>query len=299
MPASLSIFGAGRLAQTLARLWQDHAVFDIHQIHCRQLSSSSQAQAFIGAQTAKCIEHPDLLQPSKIWLVATPDSAFINVEKHLEPLIRPGDIVFHCSGALASDQFGSLQHLGALVASIHPLHSFATPAHSIQQFSGSYCAYEGDRQALDILIPAFEKIGAQCFEIKGDKWLYHAGSVIACNYLVPLLNASYQAFAAAGIQQPLAEKLLQPLLEGTLNNIRTQGPAAALTGPIARGDSAFVLQQLTALKESNPQLGDFYKDMAKHTTQLALTRDNSDAITLSLKDLAQTLEDHQQIGNEL
>lgn len=298
MPASLSIFGAGRLAQTLARLWQQHAVFNVQQLHCRQLTSCTQAQQFIGATSAQCIDKPDQLEPANIWLVATPDSAFGSAQDALEPLIRPGDIVFHCSGALASDQFISLQDRGALVASIHPLHSFANPESSIKQFAGSYCAYEGDSEALQVLLPAFEKIAGQCFAINGDKWLYHAASVIACNYLAPLLNASYQAFAGAGIDQSLADKLLQPLLAGTLDNIQQQGPAAALTGPIARGDSAFVLQQLDALTKHKPELGKLYQDMAMHTTQLALTRDNSESITKALRGLQESLNRQTQMAEK-
>ncbi len=291
MPASLSIFGAGRLGQTLAKLWQDKACFDIQQIYCRTETSCLEAKHFIGAQSARSHNTEATISPSDIWLIATPDSAFGGACRALENVIRPGDIVFHCSGALSSTELESLKQKGAFTASIHPLHSFAQPAQSITQFAGSYCAYEGDREALDQLLPAFENIGAQCFAIQGDKWLYHAASVIACNYMAPLLAASYEAFAAAGIDQKLADTLLQPLLSGTLDNIRQQGPANALTGPIARGDSDFVVRQWQALKNTNPDLGELYRDMAKHTNRLALRRNNNDELNAQLQKLRGILEE--------
>ncbi|GAA6152039.1 Rossmann-like and DUF2520 domain-containing protein [Pseudoteredinibacter isoporae] len=291
MPASLSIYGAGRLGQTLAKLWHQQAYFDIQQLYCRTQSTCLDARDFIGAESAQCLSNSDALSSSDIWLVSTPDSAFANACESLKHIIRPGDIVFHCSGALSSSELNRLQAQGAFIASIHPLHSFAQPAQSLTQFAGSHCAYEGDAEALAALLPAFEQIGGHCFAIEGNKWLYHAASVIACNYLAPLIAASHQAFAAAGIDQQLADTLLQPLLSGTLENIRQQGPANALTGPIARGDHDFVTAQWQALENNHSQLAELYRDMAKHTTRLALQRDNSEELNAKLQKLRGIFEE--------
>ncbi|MBB6522051.1 Rossmann-like and DUF2520 domain-containing protein [Pseudoteredinibacter isoporae] len=291
MPASLSIIGAGRLGQTLAKLWHDQACFKLEQIYRRSAKSCLEARDFIGAESAICANTFEELHPCDIWLIATPDSAFANTCEKLKHTIRPGDIVFHCSGALSSDELTLLKQQGAFTASIHPLHSFARPAQSVTQFAGSHCACEGDENALNILRPAFENIGGQCFRIEGNKWLYHAGSVIACNYLAPLMEASYQAFAAAGIDQKLADTLLQPLLSGTLENIRQQGPATALTGPIARGDHDFVSAQWQALNDTDSELAELYRDMAKYTTRLALQRDNSEELNAKLQKLRGIFEE--------
>jgi len=290
MPSSLSVFGAGRLGQTLSKLWHDNQVFEISQIYSRQPHSRQAAKVFIGLKDEQCPASLSQLKPSKFWLIATPDSAFEQACQELLPLIRAGDIVFHCSGALDSSTLQSLKKAGAYTASIHPLHSFAKPSQSVLEFSGSCCAYEGDEEALELLIPAFEKIGANCFAISGNKWLYHSASVIACNYLAPLIDASYQAFSAAGIDNKLAANLLKPLLEGSLSNIREQGPANALTGPIARGDADFVIAQLQALQNNNDALAELYQDMAKHTTRLALRRENTSEIQAKLLELKELLE---------
>ncbi|WP_299974234.1 Rossmann-like and DUF2520 domain-containing protein [uncultured Pseudoteredinibacter sp.] len=290
MPSSLSIFGAGRLGQTLAKLLQDKKCFEIKQIYSRQKLSRQEAKEFIGLSQAQCAASLGELQSSEFWLIATPDSAFEQACQDLLPIIRAGDIVFHCSGALDSSTLHSLKKAGAYTASIHPLHSFAKPSQSVLGFAGSYCAYEGDEEALEILISAFETIGANCFAISGNKWLYHSASVIACNYLAPLLDASYQAFSAAGIDNKLAANLLKPLIEGSLSNIREQGPASALTGPIARGDADFVIAQLQALQNNDDDLAELYQDMAKHTTRLALRRENAKEVQSKLLELKELLE---------
>lgn len=48
---------------------------------------------------------------------------------------------------------------------------------------------------------------------------------------------------------PQARRVLQTLLESTVNNLLTSDPATALTGPFARGDSATVHGHVSALSE--------------------------------------------------
>ncbi len=75
--------------------------------------------------------------------------------------LTPGDIVFHCSGALAAAQLAALRVAGVHLASVHPVRSFADPQLVLQQFDGTFCSIEGDAQALAVLQPALQEIGAQ------------------------------------------------------------------------------------------------------------------------------------------
>ncbi|MCV6624562.1 MAG: DUF2520 domain-containing protein, partial [Cellvibrionaceae bacterium] len=232
------------------------------------------------------------LQSADVWLIACPDSALTEAVQQLLPLIQVGSVVFHCSGALSSAELAALGRAGAHCASVHPLHSFASPASSIKQFTGSHCAYEGDAEALAILLPAFKAIGAQLFAVNGEhKLLYHAGSVIACNYLTTLLDHSLQCFASAGIEREQAMALLQPLMAGTLDNIANKGPAAALTGPIARADRALVQAQWQALAQNLPAVGRVYRQLGQATVNLAQQRDNSPELDQKLNALAADLKD--------
>lgn len=271
MLPTLSVFGTGRLGQTLARLWADAHYFKLQSIINRSLNSNTAACHFLDLPQDAAYTDITGVGQADIWLIACPDSGFSNAVESLSPIIGPGAVVFHCSGALSSDVLQPLRDRGAHCASIHPLHSFAKPQQSVKHFTGTHCAYEGDNAALATLVPAFEAIGAKTFELaEGKKLSYHAGSVMACNYLTTLINSSYQCFAQAGIDQEQAAALIKPLIEGTLNNIFQDGPGAALTGPIARGDTELVSKQWQALQAMNtPQPAKLYGELGAATVSLA------------------------------
>lgn len=266
---TLNLIGPGRLGQTLARLWQDAGLVTISGILGRNQEKAAMAATFIGAGTS--VDWPEL-PPARLTLLATPDDLLTAAANQLATsgTLRPGDIVFHCSGALASDILAPLREQGAYLASIHPLKSFANPELAIVDFTGTYCGYEGDAPALDILLPLFNSIGACCFPIDpANKTLYHAGAVLACNALIALMHAALQSMAAAGVPQQTAWPALRPLIDGTLANIDRLGPAGALTGPIARGDVQTVARQNAALHALDPQLGEVYSALGKLTASLS------------------------------
>ena len=56
-----------------------------------------------------------------------------------------------------------------------------------------------------------------------------------------------------GINKENAAKMLLPLIKATVKNIETVGIPEALTGPIARGDVATVLNHIENIKEKTPE----------------------------------------------
>lgn len=272
----LNIIGGGKLGQTLGRLWATHSCFQIAQVLCTTLSSAQQAANFIG--TGKAVHQWEKLGAADFWLIATPDGAIASsaIKLARSGLIRRGDIVFHCSGALPASALHPLEDCGAHTASIHPVHSFANPTASLNSFGGTSCAYEGNPLALKQLLPAFEQLGAHPLAIDGDrKSLYHAGSVIACNYLVPLLDASLQCLQSAGLSRHDAAKLLTPLVHSTADNVLQTSASQALTGPIARGDQGTIEKQLQALAEQLPGLQPLYKTLGLAALKIAEQQDST------------------------
>ncbi|BFM16887.1 Rossmann-like and DUF2520 domain-containing protein [Maricurvus nonylphenolicus] len=270
---TLQLIGGGKLGRTLSRLWHDKGYFSINQILTRNETTANEAQDFIAGGHALW-RWSELSAPPQpcLWLIAVADSQLAEAAHTLsqQQLVKPGDVVFHCSGATSSTILKPLQDQGAYTASIHPVHSFANPEKSLSSFAGSHCAYEGDRQALTQLLPAFEALGAELFEVSAKhKSLYHAGSVMACNYLVALLDASFASFAAAGVERERASQLLAPLVHQTADNVFNTSPQAALTGPISRGDHTTVEQQLQALEKLNPEIAKLYNQLGQQTLHIA------------------------------
>ena len=269
---TLNILGAGRLGQTLGRLWQQSTLLTLQALANRTLASTEAAQQFIQAGQCFTLDHIAQMPSADIWLLACPDD---QLKTYCEYLAAAHDlkdsIVLHCSGALtAQEVLDSAQQQGACIASIHPIKSFAQPALAIQNFQGTYCGVEGDTLALQVLIPLFEAVGAHCFTIKADaKTLYHAASVIACNYLVALQELALQTYAQAGVDRPQALAILQPIVSTTVQSIFQLDTSLALTGPIVRGDVQTVAKQINRLKDWQPNYALLYQGLGQIALQLA------------------------------
>lgn len=244
---TLSCVGAGRLGRTLCRLLSEHVT--IQQVINSRQPSARQAVDFIGAGTAATM---DSAKPADLWLIATPDN---QIEAAYQALLASGAIetgkvnkstvVFHCSGSMSASILSSAED-NIVVASVHPIHSFANPQQSLHTFVGSHCAIEGQPDAVAMLQPLFESIGALPFAIDSQhKALYHGATVMACNYLVSLLETSQQMLTAAGVDNSHGN-ILQSLIRQTLDNYLSTDATAALTGPIARGDTETVASHLRA-----------------------------------------------------
>ena len=136
---SLSVIGCGRAAQTLARLWKDTGIFSIGGILNSSPGSTREAVAFIGAGApATTIEELPL---SDLYMIGCPDDRIRQSCALLadSSLTFDGATVFHLSGALASSELETIGQMGASVASVHPVMSFADPAIAIDDFAGTWC----------------------------------------------------------------------------------------------------------------------------------------------------------------
>jgi predicted short-subunit dehydrogenase-like oxidoreductase (DUF2520 family) len=267
---TLNVIGAGRVGRTLAHLLQRDQVFAVQAVLNGTSDSARAAVAFIGAGEAA--EALAAMAPADVWMITTPDRRIaVECEKlAASGRLRPSDVVFHCSGALASSELASATAAGARVASVHPLKTFAAPADAIRTFAGTPCVAEGDPAALDVLVPAFERIGARVLSIEGtQKTLYHAACVIVSNDLVALLETGLRCFQKAGIAREAASQMIEPIVRETVDNVFRSGTVQALTGPVARGDDLVVARHLEALVASDAQITAIYRALAGVAVDLA------------------------------
>ena len=273
---TLSIIGAGRVGQTLARVWHQQAIFRIGQVINRSPASTAHALTVIGAGTAASWSD---LQPADIWMLSVADDQISQAVAQLvtSAVLRPGDVVFHCSGAKASLLLAPAAQAGALTASVHPVRSFADPVQVAADFAGTICSLEGDGQALTLIEAALQAVAAQIVRIEAEhKLVYHAAAVMASNYLVTLMDTVLATYQAAGIPLEMAQAMAAPLARLSLENVFSLGAERALTGPIARGDMALVQQQATALTQASPAAGALYQALIAPTQALAARRTHSE-----------------------
>jgi len=170
-----------------------------------------------------------------VVVIATPDDSIASVAASLPALDA---VVIHLSGSRGLDELGAHDRTGAL----HPLVSLPDEITGAARLAGAWFATAGDPVVDDIV----STLGGRSFGIADeDRASYHAAAVIASNHLVALLGQAERVAASVGVP---FDALLD-LAEGSLANVRALGPAAALTGPAARGDEATIRRHLAALAD--------------------------------------------------
>jgi len=267
---SLNVVGAGRVGRTLASLWEEKRTFVIQDVLDSTVEGALAAVAFIG--DGRAVEHAENMRPAEVWMLTPPDDQIASCCEVIagRGTLRRGDIVFHCSGAIPSSALEAATAAGAGVASVHPLKSFAEPRDAVRSFSGTYCAAEGDPAALEVIQPAFERIGGVVSKIDPQfKTIYHAASVMVCNDLVALFETGLRAYEKAGLPRATATRMMEPLVRETVDNSFKLGTHKALTGPVARGDHAVVSRHLEALAAWDERAAAIYRELGAVTLELA------------------------------
>lgn len=265
---TLNLVGAGRVGKTLGRLWQEAGVLQIQDVLTTSATSAQAAVDFIGA--GRAVPTPAQLRPADLWLLAVPDRQIAASAQQLAACKLPPALAFHASGALAAAELAPLEAAGWRCASAHCILSFADPARVLPQFLGTVCALEGDAEATAQLQPLFTAIGAHCFALASEhKLIYHAAAVWATNFL-PVLQAQAEAlWRHSGLPPELLPGLRERLLRNAVDNLLALGPAGALTGPAARGDSALVHRQGLAVAAQDAQAGAAYAALSALAHRLA------------------------------
>jgi predicted short-subunit dehydrogenase-like oxidoreductase (DUF2520 family) len=153
--------------------------------------------------------------------------------------------------------------MGHHAFSLHPL---MTVTRRGAEFGGATAAIDGSTPAaLQFAAELAELLGMHSVRIAPqDRPAYHAAASIASNFLVTLESAAERVATATGIDRAA----LLPLIRATVENWAADG-AAALTGPVARGDDATIARQRSAIAERSPELIDLFDAMVAATRTLA------------------------------
>lgn len=191
-----------------------------------------------------------------VVLLAVPDAEIGAAAASL----APGPVVGHVSGATTLAPLAPHEAFG-----LHPL---TTVTGSDADFAGVPAALAGTTPgAVATARRLAGVLGLRPFEIAdADRAAYHAAASIASNFLVTLETFAADLADSAGIPR----SALGPLVRATVSNWEASG-AAALTGPIARGDDATVERQRAAVAERMPERLALFDALAAATRDLVRT----------------------------
>jgi predicted short-subunit dehydrogenase-like oxidoreductase (DUF2520 family) len=281
----IGIIGSGTVGSALAiRLAENgyHVVAVSSRTHT---SAERLAQAINGCHAVDTNQM--IADIADIVFITTPDGVIPKVASELK--WHKGQSVVHCSGADSTETLQPARQMGANTGVFHPLQTFASVKHAIDNIPGSTFAIEAEEPLLTTLKEMAESLNCRWIEIKAsDKVVYHAAAVIACNYLVTLVKLADDLWQTFGIPREQATQALLPLLKGTLNNIENVGIPQCLTGPIARGDTGTIKKHLEALQKEAPDVMSTYCELGLQTIPIAqakgkIDEDKADELRAVLK----------------
>lgn len=276
----ISIIGAGRVGRTLGRLARLSG-YEVGDIVCGSPKSARSAVRFIGAGTPHGAADARLSR-SALILISTPDDSINDAVRLIREAARKTGRppVVHTSGALSSDALSPLREQGFGTGSCHPLQTFPRASRSKALMRSTYFCIEGDARAVRLARRLVRDIGARHFEIPTEmKALYHASAVMASGGVTALVSISLEMLARCGLTESESIKVLLPLVEATVANVRRVGPALALTGPVRRGDAGTVERNLKSISEVNSDWLEIYRMLSERSLALSETA-GSDARSL-------------------
>ncbi|MEZ5145080.1 MAG: Rossmann-like and DUF2520 domain-containing protein [Acidimicrobiales bacterium] len=199
-----------------------------------------------------------------LLVIATPDAAIAEVAAGVDP--SPRTVVCHLAGSLGLEVLAGHERRAA----VHPLVAMPDPEVGASRLAaGAWFAVAGDALVRRLV----DDLGGRWFEIADEhRVAYHAAAAIASNHLVALLGQAERVAASAGV--PLEAYL--DLVRATVDNVASLGPAAALTGPAARGDWITIGRHLDVLRDLDPIEREAYEAMVRLARRLVEDLEGTD-----------------------
>ncbi|TQF75271.1 DUF2520 domain-containing protein [Rhodococcus spelaei] len=282
-PARLTvgIVSAGRVGTAIGAALErvGHVV-----VACSAVSDASVRRATVRLPDTEILPAADVAARCELLVLAVPDDELAALVAGLAATdsIRPGTLVAHTSGANGVGVLAPLTAIGAVPLAIHPAMTFTGHDEDVTRMSSAcFGITAADEIGYAIAQALVLEIGGEPVRVREEvRPLYHAALAHGSNHLVTLVVDAVAALRVAlagdellgqqvvdGDPNGVAERVLAPLLSAALDNALRRGPSA-LTGPVARGDSAAVAAHLRVLDEVDPQIAAGYRAMSLRSAQL-------------------------------
>ena len=263
-PPVVGIIGPGRAGVGLA-LALAHADYRVL-LHGRRKRSVPKP---LTLDVGSAGEPPCWMPEAGVVILAVPDDAIRPLAEILARAraVTGSHVILHLSGVQGQEALGPLVSSGAALGSLHPLQTIADPEQAPVRLRGAWAAVEGMPAAVAAAERLASAVGMRPFRVATKaKAVYHAGAVFASNYFVVVEAVAQRLLRHAGLSDRDAWAALRPLVEGTCANLMAREPAAALTGPVERGDATTIQRHVESLTRDDAQL---YRSLGRAALELA------------------------------
>jgi len=256
----VALVGPGRLGTLLAHALSAARLPPVH-----VSGGSEDARRRLCAAIAGLRDVPlhEATRDVELVVLAVPDGA---IEPVVEELVRADLLderhgVVHLSGVLGLAPLHRAGLAGARIAACHPATTAPQGARDPALLVGvawAVTAAPADRAWAHELVTA---LGGDPFDVDEEqRVLYHAALATASNALGAAVVTARRLMALAGIAR--AEAIVAPIAAASVE-AALAGGAAALTGPVVRGDVATVRAHLAAMAPDMPEIAEAYRGLTR------------------------------------
>ena len=196
-----------------------------------------------------------------VLIIATPDAVIATVAAGVQPVATTA--VVHLSGSLGPDVLAP----HARRAVVHPVMGLPNDEIGAARLlaNGWFALTEGCDPVGQQIVDA---LGGRAIVLADDaevRALHHAACCVAGNHLVAVLGQVERLATAAGVSPSAYLELARAVID----NVEDIGAAAALTGPVARGDYGTVERHREAIAAHAPGDLPLYDSLLPATEELA------------------------------
>ena len=280
----LAILGSGATATALARglslAGEPLAIWSRTPAHARRL------QERFEHGRPQLLTSLDELADLRHLLFCVQDRAIAELAADLARRLPAGRgrVALHTSGALGREVLGALEQRGWATGSLHPLLSFPPPPRTRASarestpptLEGALFAIDGVSAARREARRLARVLAARPVILSAeDRVRYHAAAALLAGGLATLFEAGESLLGEALSKRAAREGLLR-LARSVLENVERGGPAAALSGPAARGDDQVVADHLLAMESEDPETALLYRALVRRMLRIAVERGTLD-----------------------
>ncbi len=246
---TVSLVGSGNIAHWLVYALKKADV-DIRQIYSRQLDHAKELATKADADAIDSLR--DLLPDSDLYIFSVKDDSYETLLSQL-PFRLP--LAVHTAGSLSirifepyADSYGILYPYQSLNKNM----DFANVEVPL--------SVESNDKMVENELFAFAGRLSSTVQLMGEarRLVLHRAAIFGCNFTNAMYAIAYDILRENNIDW----RMILPLLENTLDKVKTMNPHDAQTGPAKRGDQNIILMHQEALQDE--RLREIYRLMSDY-----------------------------------
>ena len=249
MIENVTLIGAGNMAHWLVYAMRNADV-RISQVYSRQLGHAKALAEIAGAEAIDNIK--DLLPDSDLYIFSIKDDSYENL---LQQLPFRLSLAAHTAGSLSMRIFEPYAESYGI---LYPYQS----VNKDMDFKGivvPLCVEANNEIAENELFAFAHKLTSVVQKLdESQRMVLHRAAIFGCNFTNAMYSIAYDILQEHHIDW----QMIMPLLQNTMEKVKTMNPHEAQTGPAKRGDQNVIQFHLDALQDE--LLKEIYKVMTDY-----------------------------------